>query len=763
MGKKEAKERVIKLCELINYHRRLYHVLDQPEISDQAYDSLEEELRQLEEQYPELITSDSPTQRVSGAPLAAFTKVKHAIPQWSFADAFNEADIRAFDKRVKKLIGREQLDYVCELKIDGFKIVLTYESGILKGAATRGDGVVGEDVTQNIRTIASIPLKLERPVNVIVEGEIWMGQKEFARINAEQAKNNLPLYANPRNIAAGTIRQLDAKVVAARKLDSFIYDVAQADFKLPMTQFEELTLLQDLGFKVNKHFTEHQDIEGVIKYWQKWQSQKTKEDYWIDGVVVKVNDTKLQNQMGYTGKSPRFAIAFKFPAEQVTTVVEGVLLQVGRQGTITPVAELKPVQVAGTTVARATLHNEDEIKRLDVRVGDTVIIQKSGDIIPDVIKVLTELRPKNTKAYIFPNHLPGIGAIVRLAGEAAHRAVDKNTFAQVSRRFHYFASKHAFDIPGLGPKQIDALMESNLIASYADIFRLTIDELLALPRFAEVSAEKLIKSINSRRQVTLARFITALSIPQVGEETAEDLAQHFGNLDKLMIAQFEELSQINGVGEIVAGKVIEFFADKDNQKTIADLLKEVKIEKVERKQAGKLTGQTFVLTGTLSSMSRDEAKQKIKSLGGEVVASVSKNTNYVVAGTDPGSKYNKAEQLGVEILEEKAFLKLLGQWYDNSMISNEEVKNLARLARLALKPEEEANLAKDLNSILDYVGQLSKADVPALSTELAAANVLRADTEAHESGLYTDKLLAAAPKSHDGFVEVKAILSDSTS
>ncbi|MBI2482053.1 MAG: NAD-dependent DNA ligase LigA [Candidatus Vogelbacteria bacterium] len=661
MNKQEAIVRVIKLRELINYHRRLYHVLDQPEISDQAYDSLEEELRQLEEQYPDLITPDSPTQRVSGAPLAAFAKIRHQVPQWSFADAFDEADIRAFDKRVKKWAGRERLEYVCELKIDGFKIVLTYVEGLLKTAATRGDGMVGEDVTQNIRTIASIPLKLEQKVNIIVEGEIWMGQKEFKRINDEQAKNNLPLYANPRNIAAGTIRQLDAKIVAARQLDSFIYDVAQADFGLPDNQLAELKLLQDLGFKVNKHFILAPDIEAVIKYWQKWQNQKNKENYWLDGVVVKVNDIRLQQQMGYTGKSPRFAIAFKFPAEQVTTVVEAISLQVGRQGTITPVAELRPVLVASTTVTRATLHNEDEIKRLDVRVGDTVIIQKSGDIIPDVVKVLTELRPHNTKPYIFPDHLPGIGAIKRLSGEAAHRAVNNNTFAQVSRRFHYFVSKHAFDIPGLGPKQIDILLENNLISSYADIFKLTDNNLLALPRFAEVSVKKLIRSINSRRQITLARFVTALSIPQVGEETAEDLAQHFGCLDKLMRAGHEELAQINGVGEIVAGKVVEFFADKANQKMVADLLEQVKIERVEKKQAGKLTGQSFVLTGTLSTMSRDETKQKIKSLGGEVVASVSKNTSYVVAGTDPGSKYDKAEQLGVSILDEKAFLKLLGE------------------------------------------------------------------------------------------------------
>lgn len=658
MDKAEAKRRIVELTKLVNHHRRLYHVLDKPEISDEAYDSLEEELRQLEEQYPELADPNSPTRRVSGGILPGFAKVRHSVPQWSFNDAFTEDDIRAFDTRVKKVLGQAPT-YTCELKIDGFKIVLTYKAGSLKTAATRGDGTVGEDVTANVRTIQSIPLELEKKADIIVEGEIWLGQKEFERINREQAKQNLPLYANPRNVAAGTIRQLDSKIVAGRKLDSFIYDLAQADFDLPGTQLEELELLQKLGFKVNKHFTKVKDVEGVIKYWQEWGEKKVKEDYWIDGVVVKVNEVSLQTKLGYTGKAPRFAIAFKFPAEQVTTIVRDIVFQLGRTGVVTPVAELEPVQVAGTTVARATLHNEDEIKRLDVRVGDTVIIQKSGDIIPDVIQVIKELRPKNAKPFLFPKSLPGIGAIRRAPGEAAHRAVDQNTFAQVSRRFHYFASKHAFDIPGLGPKQIDLLLENNLLATYADIFKLTKDELLALPRFAETSVDKLLKSIDSRRRVTLPRFITALSIPQVGEETAEDLANHFGSLDKLMKAKKGELAEINGVGEVVAEKITEFFADSNNKKMIADLLKEVTVEPMAKNLTGKLKGQSFVLTGTLESMSRDEAKRKIKELGGEVTSSVSSQTDYVVAGAKPGSKYTQAQNLGIKIVTEKQFLNLL--------------------------------------------------------------------------------------------------------
>ena len=661
MDKQVTKRRMRELEKLVNHHRRLYHVLDAPEISDEAYDSLEEELRQLEERYPDLASPNSPTRRVSGGVLPGFSKVTHEVAPWSFDDAFTEEDIRAFDKRVKKLAGTDQLTYTCELKIDGFKIVLTYKSGRLVTAATRGNGEVGEDVTVNIRTIKSIPLELEKKVDVVVEGEIWLGQKEFERINREQVEKGGVIYANPRNTAAGTIRQLDSRLVAGRRLDSFIYDLAKANFDLPATQYEELKLLQSLGFKVNKHFTEVKDIDGVIKYWQEWEEKKTKEDYWIDGVVVKVSDISLQTKMGYTGKSPRFAIAFKFPAEQVTTVVEGISLQLGRQGAITPVAELRPVQVAGTTVARATLHNEDEIKRLDVRVGDTVVIQKSGDIIPDVIQVIKELRPKSAKAYHFPASLPGIGQIERRPGEAAHRAVDKNTFAQVSRRFHYFASKHAFDIPGLGPKQIDVLMENKLIATYADIFKLTEDELLALPRFAATSAQKLIKAINSRRTVTLARFITALSIPQVGEETAEDLANHFGTLNKLMIAKQGNLAEINGVGEVVAEKISEFFANRGNQKIITDLLNEVKIlpVKLKAKPTGKLAGQTFVLTGTLANLTRDEAKKRIKEAGGEVHSSVSAQTNFVVAGEKPGSKYAQAQELGVPILSETEFLKLI--------------------------------------------------------------------------------------------------------
>ncbi|MCX6713586.1 MAG: NAD-dependent DNA ligase LigA, partial [Candidatus Vogelbacteria bacterium] len=555
-GHGEAKVRIKKLRDLVNHHRHLYHALDQPEISDQAYDSIEEELRLLEGRFPDLITSDSPTQRVSGQPLDKFEKVTHQVAQWSFNDAFTPDDLRDFDKRVRRMLGipalsheakprgkvpaDNELSYVCELKIDGLHVVLTYEKGLLKLAATRGDGVVGENVTLNVRTIGSVPLKLNEPVDLVVEGEIWLGIDQLEKINKERKKTGEAEFANPRNAAAGTIRQLDPRVVAKRKLDTFIYDISAGD--MPDTQVAELNRLSKLGFKVNKEFAECQNIEEAIKYWEKWQKKKDAQDYLIDGVVIKVNERALQEKLGYTGKAPRFAIAFKFPAEQVTTVVEDIVLQVGRQGTITPVANLRPVLVAGSTVSRATLHNEDEIKRLDVRVGDTVILQKAGDVIPDIVRVLTEMRTGKEKVFKWPNTLEVCsGPIERIPGQSAWRCVDKNSVAQLRRKFYHFTSKHAFDIEKLGPKIVDQLMDNNLLATFDDIFKLKKGDLLALPRFAEKSVENLLKAIDERRKVTLARFIVGMSISNVGEETAEDIALHFGTLEKIEQAKLEEL------------------------------------------------------------------------------------------------------------------------------------------------------------------------------------------------------------------------------
>src|SRR3989338_6090057 len=450
MPNKAVQERYKKLKETINHYRRLYHVYDKEEISQEALDSLKHELAELEGLYPALVAPDSPSQRVAGEPLPFFKKVRHKVAQWSFNDAFTPDEIRDFDARVKRFLtpsfGGVSPEYVCELKIDGLKIVLEYEKGLLKVAATRGDGEVGEDVTNNIRTIESVPLSLARPVDIIVEGEVWMSSKNLEALNKVRGKEGEPLFANPRNAAAGGIRQLDPALAAKRKLDVFIYDVAETSETFPPTQAEELEYMRELGFKVNPHHIHAKDIEAVIDYWEKWKKKGRHQEYWLDGVVVKVNEKKYEEVLGYTGKAPRFAIAFKFPAEQVTTILEDIVLQVGRTGVLTPVAPLKPVAVAGTVVSRATLHNEDEIQRLDVRIGDTVVLQKAGDVIPDIVSVVKDLRPKGAKAYEWPARVPecgGDGRIESISGQAAWRCVDKHSFAVVRRRFHNFAGKHA--------------------------------------------------------------------------------------------------------------------------------------------------------------------------------------------------------------------------------------------------------------------------------------------------------------------------------
>ncbi len=665
----DVKSRIAKLKKVIEHHRYLYHVLDKQEISDAALDSLKNELKKLEEEHPQYLTADSPTQRVGGAPLDKFKKIKHAVRQWSFDDAFDESEMRAWDERVIRLLGGDKPTYVTELKIDGFKIVLTYEKGLLKTAATRGDGEVGEDVTLNVRTIESIPLKLKREIDIVVEGEIWMGKKEFARVNKEREAMGEALYANPRNVAAGTIRQLDSRLVAERKLDSFIYDISiwvrsvqelghSAPKFLPSDQMKELKLLSQLGFKVNKHFKLCKDIEEVIHDWKSWQKKAKEEDYWIDGLAVKVNEKKYQEILGYTGKAPRFTMAFKFPADQVTTRVLDIVLQVGRTGVLTPVAHLEPVRVAGSVVSRATLHNEDEIKRLDVRLGDTVIIQKAGDIIPDVVEVVKDLRPAGAKAYRFPGSCPVCGSsIERLEGEVAHRCINENCFARRNRALHHFVSKKALDIEHLGPQIVNLLIEKGLVAAPADFFNLRMEELQVLPGLGEKSAEKLIEAINKKRNVPLSNFLYALGIPQVGEETAYDLALHFGEVEALAKARLDDLTAVSGVGEVVAKSIHEWFRNEANNKILSDLLKQVKLKKVIR-PTGNLGGKTFVLTGTLS-FDRGEAEKMIRERAGQVSGSVSGKTDYVVFGKNPGSKYEEAKELGVELLDEEEFLKML--------------------------------------------------------------------------------------------------------
>lgn len=663
----EVKKRAEKLRKLINYHRYLYHVLDRQEISDAVLDSLKKELYDLEQQYPEFITIDSPTQRVGGKPLDKFVKVRHKIRQWSFDDAFSEQEMIDFDARIRRMLEKsfgyriaECVEYTCELKIDGFKIILTYEKGILKTAATRGDGLVGEDVTQNVKTIESVPLRLEKNVDAVIEGEIWISKKDFEAINEQRKKKGEPLFANPRNIAAGSIRQLDPKIAASRKLDSFMYDIGYLK-SAPETQLEELKLLQELGFKVNKYFKFCKGINEVIEFWKEWQKKKGRLPYGVDGIVVKLNKREWQEKLGYTGKSPRFAIAFKFPAEQAATAVEDIQIQVGRTGVLTPVAYLRPVLIAGSTVSRATLHNEDEIKRLGLKIGDTVIIQKAGDVIPDVIQVIKDLRTGKEKIFKMPEKCPMCDAsIAREKDSPLVKCPNPRCESRHRRSLYYFVSKSALDIDGLGPKIIDALLDNGLIQDAADIFDLKEGDIASLERFGEKSADNIIKAIDAKKEISLDRFIIALGILHAGERTAQVLADKFGSLENLEKASLDELRSIKDVGEVVAKSIYEWFKDKHNKEFLKKLLARIKIRKFGRKKIGiKLKGLKFVLTGSLGSMSRDEAKEKIRLLGGEAVESVSSKTDYVVAGADSGSKYDKAKKLGVKILNEQKFLDML--------------------------------------------------------------------------------------------------------
>ncbi len=659
---KTARERAKKLLDLLTHHAHRYYTLDAPEISDEAYDALARELRALEEQYPELRTADSITVRVIGEVLPELAKVRHEIPQWSFNDGFTEEEVRAFDVRVKKLAGAPQ-EYDAELKIDGLKIVLTYEKGRLKTAATRGDGTTGEDVTHNVRTIKEVPDRLARPVDLIAEGEVYLRRSGFKALNKEREKRGEPLFANPRNAAAGSIRQLDSKIAAARPLAMFVYDVARTSEVLPATQTEELAYLKKLGLPVNPEHYHAKDIGSAIEYWKRWRgSAREKLDYQLDGIVLKVDSRRVQEMLGYTGKAPRYALAFKFPPEQVQTIVEDITLQVGRTGVLTPVAQLRPVAVAGTTVARATLHNEDFIAEKDIRIGDTVILQKAGDIIPEVISVIKEMRPKGAKPWMFPTHSPlcgGDGSIERVPGAAARRCKVAGSFDQQARKLIHFAGKHALDINGMGRETVKLLMEHKLISEFDDIFSLTKDELLQLPKFEELKATKLLKGIEDAKQVPFDRLLIGLSIPHVGEETAYLLATRFGTLDILMRTKEDDLSRIEGVGSIIGQSVAAWCKDEENRAMLKRLLKHLSVQAVAGPTRGPLTGQTVVVTGTLPTLSREEAEAHVRQAGGKAAGSVSKKTSFVLAGEEAGSKLDKAQELGVPVIDEAEFLKRL--------------------------------------------------------------------------------------------------------
>lgn len=670
MTKQEVKQRIEKLKKLISHHRYLYHVLNRQEISDAALDSLKHELYQLEQKFPEFITPDSPTQRVAGKPLEGFVKVKHEVPMLSIEDVFSEKELLDWEDYLKRLQpSRHPFEYFAELKIDGFAVALIYEDGILKYGVTRGDGKVGEDVTQNLKTIESIPLKLREwrgltsaLERIEIRGEVYMRKEAFEKVNQERKKKGEPLYANPRNLAAGSIRQLDPKLAASRPLEFLAYDLV-TDLG-QKSHSEEHQILKALGFKTDSYAKICKNLEEVVELWRKVAKKRAILPHLIDGVVVIVNDNDLFDKLGVVGKSPRGMRAFKFSPEQATTIIEDIKLQVGRTGAITPVAYLKPVQVGGVTVSRATLHNTEEIKRLGVKIGDTVIVGRAGDVIPEVIKVLPKLRTGREKKFQMPTTCPVCGRkLVRKAKEVVWRC--KNPDCQARRRefLYHLTSKKAFDIEGLGPKIIDQLMDENLISRAPDIFELKEGDLLPLERFAEKAAQNLVKAIQKSKKITLARFIYSLGIRHVGEETAIDLANYSGSIDKLKKASRQDLEKIPDIGGKVSESIYNWFQQKRNQKLIDDLTKAgVTILPPETPPAGggKLAGLTFVITGTLELMSRTEAEKKIRLQGGHPLSSLSKQTDYLVVGKEPGStKLVKAKELGVKTIGEKEFLEII--------------------------------------------------------------------------------------------------------
>jgi len=660
----EAQERITELRRVIEHHNRQYYELDAPEITDAEYDALFRELVELETKYPELITPDSPTQRVGGPPADAFAKVTHRIPMLSLGNAFDRDEVREFDRRVRRLLGpAATVEYVTELKIDGLAISLLYEGGAYKVGATRGDGYVGEDVTPNVKTIASVPLSVrvprEFPAAFEVRGEVFMPKRSFQRLNADLAAQGKPVYANPRNAAAGAVRQLDPKITASRRLDTFIYALDPASDA--HTQAQTLTRLGEIGFHVNPHFRTHPDIEGVIAFLDAWEEKRQQLDYETDGVVIKVNHLGQQAELGFVSRSPRWALAFKFPPEQAETVVEDIKVYVGRTGAITPVAWLQPVVVGGTTVSRATLHNEDEVARKDVRPGDHVIIQRAGDVIPEVVRVVPEKRSKSTQPWHMPRQCPECGtALVREPGEAVTRCINPVCPAQVREHLRHFVSRSAMNIEGFGYATLDQLIDRGLVKDPADLYGLTKDQLLSLERFAEKSAQNLLDGIDASKSTTLAKFLFALGIPHVGEHMAQVLAEHFGSLGRLQEAGVADLTAVGGVGPTVAEAVHEYFQRDESRTLITRLLQAGIVLEAASRADGPLKGKTFVLTGTLKSMTRGQAEERIRSLGGVPASSVSKKTDYLVAGEDPGSKLGQAERLKVPVVDEAAFLELIG-------------------------------------------------------------------------------------------------------
>jgi len=668
MNIQQARERIAQLRDQINYHNYRYYVLDDPVISDQEYDELFAELQKLEEQFPELVTPDSPTQRVGAPPREELGTVQHSLPMLSLQSIYEEAELRSFDETVRRETGQQPL-YVAEPKYDGVAIELVYRNGVLQTASTRGDGLVGEDVTDNIRTIKSVPLHLIQtegapaiPSLLEVRGEVYMPIAAFTKLNREREAAGQSLFANPRNAAAGSLRQLDANITAQRPLEIFCYGVGIVEGYTFTTEWEVLQTLPKWGLRVDKRCQLCRDVEACLAYHQQMAETRDELPYEIDGVVFKVNDMALQAALGERSRSPRWAVAYKFAARQAITKIKRIFISVGRTGALTPVAILEPVQIGGVTVSRASLHNRAEIERKDIREGDTVVVQRAGDVIPQVVSVEVEKRDGSQKPFVMPTHCPVCGAeVLQQEGDPIVRCPNMDCPAQIQGRLEHFASRDAMDIQGLGEKVIAQLLHEGLVRRLPDIYDLTKEQLVNLERFADKSAQNLLDAIEASKRTTLARFIYALGIFHVGTHVADVLASHFGSLRALMQASEEQLQSIHEIGPEIAHSVHSFFAEPSNRRVIEELLERgIEFEEVEPTTGG-LQGLTFVLTGTLDTFTRQQATAEIQRRGGRVASSVSRNTDYVVAGAQPGSKLAKARELGITVLDEEQFKQLLAR------------------------------------------------------------------------------------------------------
>ena len=665
MNIEQAKDRINTLADQINHHNHLYYVMDKPEISDYEYDSLMKELMALEDKFPELKRADSPTQRVGGEVLSGFEEVVHSTPKLSLGNVFTEKDIEDFDQRIRKALD-EEVEYVVELKIDGLTVILNYEEGRLVQGATRGDGVRGENATANLKTIKAIPLSLKDKATLEARGEVFMSKKSFEDLNARREALEEPLFANPRNAAAGSIRQLDTKLTAQRPLDIFVFNLEAAEGESFSHHTETLEYLSAQGFKTSPYIAVCKNAEEIIAQCKLWADKRGELPFEIDGLVIKVNSLRQRGILGNTTKSPRWAAAYKFPPEKKTTKVREITVQVGRTGALTPTAELEPVRLAGSLISRATLHNEDNIREKDIRIGDTVVIQKAGDVIPEVVEVVASARDGSEKSFEMPRECPACGSeAVREPGEAAIKCVNLSCPAQQQRLLFHFASRDAMNIEGLGPQIILLLMEKGFIRDAADIYNLKEHkaELVNIERLGEKSIAKLLKAIDASKKNPLGRLLFALGIRMIGQRASQLLAASFGDIDELGAASFEQLIAIPEIGDKMAESVISFFSREENQQLIQRLkdagvnTKGSKIEIIENE---KFKGKTFVLTGALSRFSRDKAKELIEGFGGKVSSSVSKKTDYVLAGEDAGSKLEKANELGITVIDEETFSEWIG-------------------------------------------------------------------------------------------------------